>query len=76
MLYLIEDHDVENQMRKFGPQIQTALSSSQVVDGFFVERTSGLLATIDYLASMDGMIRKIYEVSNNVRPEQQRTARH
>ncbi|SPO31114.1 related to MUS81 - endonuclease involved in DNA repair and replication fork stability [Ustilago trichophora] len=61
VLYLIEDYDVENQMRKFGPQIQTALSSSQVVDGFFVERTSGLTASIDYLASMDGMIRKIYE---------------
>ncbi|SJX64697.1 related to MUS81-endonuclease involved in DNA repair and replication fork stability [Sporisorium reilianum f. sp. reilianum] len=61
VLYLIEDYDVENQMRKFGPQIQTALSSSQVVDGFFVERTSGLVASIDYLASMDGMVRKIYE---------------
>lgn len=61
VLYLIEDHDVENQMRKFGPQIQTALSSSQVVDGFFVERTSGLTASIDYLAAMDGMIRRIYE---------------
>lgn len=61
VLYLIEDYDVENQMRKFGPQIQTALSSSQVVDGFFVERTSGLGASIDYLASMDGMIRKMYE---------------
>ncbi|SPO30627.1 related to MUS81 - endonuclease involved in DNA repair and replication fork stability [Ustilago trichophora] len=61
VLYLIEDYDVENQMRKFGSQIQTALSSSQVVDGFFVERTSGLIASIDYLASMDGMIRKIYE---------------
>ncbi|CDR88887.1 related to MUS81-endonuclease involved in DNA repair and replication fork stability [Sporisorium scitamineum] len=61
VLYLIEDYDVENQMRKFGSQIQTALSSSQVVDGFFVERTSGLVASIDYLASMDGMVRKIYE---------------
>lgn len=48
-------------MRKFGPQIQTALSSSQVVDGFFVERTSGLIASIDYLAAMDGMVRKMYE---------------
>lgn len=63
VLYLIEDHDVENQMRRFGPQIQTALSSSQVVDGFFVERTSGLAASIDYLASMDAMVRKIYDVS-------------
>ncbi|EST08866.1 ERCC4 domain protein [Kalmanozyma brasiliensis GHG001] len=61
VLYLIEDHDVENQMRKFGPQIQTALSSSQVVDGFFVERTSGLAASIDYLVSMDGMVRGMYE---------------
>lgn len=61
VLYLIEDYDVENQMRRFGPQIQTALSSSQVVDGFFVERTSSLTASIDYLASMDGIIRKLYE---------------
>lgn len=60
MLYLIEDYDVENQMRKFGPQIQTALSSSQVVDNFFVERTSSLTASIDYLASMDSIIRRIY----------------
>ncbi|SNX87005.1 related to MUS81 - endonuclease involved in DNA repair and replication fork stability [Melanopsichium pennsylvanicum] len=61
VLYLIEDYDVENQMRRFGPQIKTALSSSQVVDGFFVERTCSLAASIDYLASMDDMIRKIYE---------------
>lgn len=66
VLYLIEDYDVENQMRKFGPQIQTALSSSQVVDGFFVERTSGLVASIDYLASMDDMVRRVYEVSSCV----------
>lgn len=63
MLYLIEDHDVDNQMRKFGPQIQTALSSSQVVEKFFVERTSGLSASIDYLAAMDGMVRSTYTVS-------------
>lgn len=61
MLYLIEDYDVEDQMGKFAPQIQTALSSSQVVDGFFVERTSGLIASIDYLAAMDRIVRKIYE---------------
>ncbi|KAJ1019749.1 hypothetical protein NDA13_005974 [Ustilago tritici] len=61
VLYLIEDYDVEDQMGKFAPQIQTALSSSQVVDGFFVERTSGLIASIDYLAAMDRIVRKIYE---------------
>ncbi|PWY98056.1 hypothetical protein BCV70DRAFT_213148 [Testicularia cyperi] len=61
ILYLIEDHDVENQMRKFGPQIQTALSSSQVVDGFFVERTSGLSASIEYLVTMDGLVRACYQ---------------
>lgn len=66
VLYLIEDHDVENQMRKFGTQIQTALSSSQVVEGFFVERTSGLAASIDYLASMDSIMRKIHEVRAHV----------
>ncbi|SAM83633.1 related to MUS81-endonuclease involved in DNA repair and replication fork stability [Ustilago bromivora] len=61
VLYLIEDYDVEDQMGKFALQIQTALSSSQVVDGFFVERTSGLIASIDYLAAMDRIVRKIYE---------------
>ncbi|CCF48286.1 hypothetical protein NDA11_003958 [Ustilago hordei] len=61
VLYLIEDYDVEDEMGKFAPQIQTALSSSQVVDGFFVERTSGLIASIDYLAAMDRIVRKIYE---------------
>ncbi|KAJ1021261.1 hypothetical protein NDA18_005502 [Ustilago nuda] len=61
VLYLIEDYDVEDEMGKFAPQIQTALSSSQVVDGFFVERTSGLIGSIDYLAAMDRIVRKMYE---------------
>lgn len=62
ILYLIEDYDVENQMKRFGAQIQTALSSTQVVDGFFVERTTGIDASVDYLARMHRVIRQLYEV--------------
>ncbi|KAN0062559.1 Crossover junction endonuclease mus81 [Thecaphora frezii] len=61
VVYLIEDHDVDNQMRRFGEQIQTALSSTQVVDGFFVERTAGLDASIEHLARMDRMVRAMYK---------------
>ncbi|EPQ31236.1 uncharacterized protein PFL1_01421 [Pseudozyma flocculosa PF-1] len=60
VVYLIEDYDVDNQMRRFGEQIQTALSSTQVVDGFFVERTAGLDASIDHLARMDRIVREMY----------------
>lgn len=50
-------------MRRFGGQIQTALSSTQVVDGFFVERTACLDASIKYLTRMDRVVRETYEVS-------------
>ncbi|PWN51175.1 hypothetical protein IE53DRAFT_386468 [Violaceomyces palustris] len=61
VIYLIEDHDVENQMKKFGSQIQTALSSTQVVDGFFVERTPNTDASIEYLARMHRVIEAMHE---------------
>ncbi|CAD6932657.1 unnamed protein product [Tilletia controversa] len=56
VFYLIEDYDVEQQMRQWGPQIATAISSTQVIDGFFVQRTAGVEASLEWLRKMHQVI--------------------
>ncbi|KAE8243738.1 hypothetical protein A4X13_0g6968 [Tilletia indica] len=56
VFYLIEDYDVEQQMRQWGPQIATAISSTQVIDGFFVQRTAGVDASLEWLRKMHQVI--------------------
>jgi ERCC4-type nuclease len=48
---------------RFGQQaVQTALASTQVVDGFFVKHTISIDETIDYLERLTNALKKEYEV--------------
>jgi len=60
VIYIIEDfnlRDVDIQMRD---SIDTAISSTQVVNRFFVKRTSKLDDTIRYLVRMTKLLQEIY----------------
>lgn len=38
------------------------MSSTQVVDGFFLKRTANISDTVDYLVNITKMVQKMYEV--------------
>ncbi|KAL9933723.1 hypothetical protein V8E36_007381 [Tilletia maclaganii] len=61
VFYLIEDYNVDEQMRRWGPQIATAISSTQVIDGFFVQRTAGVEASLDWLRKMHLVICQMHK---------------
>ncbi|KAK0545508.1 Crossover junction endonuclease mus81 [Tilletia horrida] len=61
VFYLIEDYQVEQQMRQWGPQIATAISSTQVIDGFFVQRTAGVEASLEWLRKMHSVIEEMHK---------------
>lgn len=60
VFYVVEDVDVDNLVRRYGAQIQTALSSTQVIDRFFVHRTAGTSATADFFAAMHRAVCEMY----------------
>lgn len=63
IIYIIEEFNKEEAVQ-FGLQaIQTAMSSTQVVDGFFLKRTASISDTVDYLVNITKMVQKMYEVS-------------
>lgn len=60
IFYLIEDVDVVNIIQRHGDRIQTALSSTQIIDGFFVHRTANGEGTADFLASLHEALAEQY----------------
>ncbi|WFD43396.1 Crossover junction endonuclease mus81 [Malassezia psittaci] len=60
IFYLIEDVDVANLVQRHGDQIQTALSSTQIIDGFHVQRTAHGEGTADFLARLHGVLQEMY----------------
>ncbi|KAJ7669347.1 ERCC4 domain-containing protein [Mycena polygramma] len=52
VLYLVEAYDTQKQREGYAVQIDTALSSTQVVDGFLVKETKHMNDTIAYLANL------------------------
>ena len=63
VLYLVEDMHVSELVQRYGAQIQTALSSTQVIDGFFVHRTAHGQGTVDFLVTMHDTVQHMYTVS-------------
>jgi crossover junction endonuclease MUS81 len=61
-MYLVEEYDTHNQKEAFGVQISTALSSTQVVDGFMVKETKNLKDTVNYLTGLTQELIKMHEV--------------
>lgn len=62
VIYLIEEISMSTEkVQKFHEAINSAIASTQVVNGYFVKRTLKLDETIRYLARMTRMLKSIYE---------------
>ncbi|KAL2057584.1 hypothetical protein ABVK25_001968 [Lepraria finkii] len=62
VVYLIEEFSLSAEKgAKFHEAIQSAIASTQVVNGYFVKRTQKLDDTIRYLARMTRMLKAMYE---------------
>lgn len=62
MYYLIEHYHTDAKRVTWDQQIDTALSSTQVVDGFIVKETKHIQDTIAYLTVIHQTIVKVHEV--------------
>ncbi|KAI8340249.1 hypothetical protein BC941DRAFT_419916 [Chlamydoabsidia padenii] len=61
IFYVIEEYNKEAAL-KFGAQaIQTAISSVQAIDRFYLKRTNNLDETINYLVRLTKMIEQLYK---------------
>lgn len=61
VIYVVEEYNRE-EAERFGAQaIQTALSSTQIIDGIFLKRTNSIDETIDYLVSVTNIVKQIYK---------------
>ncbi|CAG8507983.1 11387_t:CDS:2, partial [Racocetra persica] len=61
IIYLIEDYNLE-EVAEFGiDAIKTALSSIQMLNGYFLKRTATIDQSIDYLVRMTRMLKAMYE---------------
>lgn len=64
VVYLIEEIGISQETKnKYWAAMQTAIASTQVIDGFTVKRTKGLDESIRYLARMTRLLKSIYEVA-------------
>ena len=62
VIYLIEEFSLSTEkLTKFHEAIQSAIASTQVVNGYFVKRTQKLDETIRYLARLTRMLKSLYE---------------
>ncbi|KAL8777046.1 MAG: hypothetical protein Q9194_002776, partial [Teloschistes cf. exilis] len=60
--YLVEEIGISAETRdRYGEAVQSAIASTQVVNGFFVKRTKGLDDTIRYLTRMTRVLKGLYE---------------
>ncbi|KAL8931711.1 MAG: hypothetical protein Q9216_007100, partial [Gyalolechia sp. 2 TL-2023] len=61
VIYLIEEIGISQDTKnKYWAAVQTAIASTQVIDGFTVKRTRGLDESIRYLARMTELLKSIY----------------
>lgn len=64
VVYIIEDFSVSTErMTNWNEAIESAIASTQVVDGYFIKKTRLLDDTIRYIARMTGILQKMYEVT-------------
>lgn len=60
--YIFEEISLDqDHFRKYEEAVQSAIASTQVVDGFTVKKTQMMDDSIRYLAKMTGMLKKKYE---------------
>ncbi|KAL8743021.1 MAG: hypothetical protein Q9190_004577, partial [Brigantiaea leucoxantha] len=61
VIYLIEEIAMSSERKaNYHDAVQSAIAGTQVIDGFFVKRTSSIAATVKYLASLTRLLTKIY----------------
>lgn len=64
VVYIIEEFTVSTErMTNWNEAIETAIASTQVVDGYFIKKTQKLDDTIRYIARMTVILQKMYEVT-------------
>ena len=62
VVYIIEEFSIDPAMfQKYEESVRSAIASTQVVNGYFVKRTSKMDDTIKYLARMTKMLKQTYE---------------
>lgn len=66
VIYLIEEFNVTHDSSsasavKYQEMVASAITSTQVVNGYFVKKTRNLDDTIRYLARMTSLLKKMYE---------------
>lgn len=63
VVYIIEDFTISTErMTNLDEAIESAIASTQVVDGYFIKKTQKLDDTIRYIARMTVILQKMYEV--------------
>lgn len=64
VVYIIEEFTVSaDRMANINEAIESAIASTQVVDGYFIKKTKKLDDTIRYIARMTVMLQNMYEVT-------------
>ena len=62
VIYLIEEFSLSNEKEtRFHEAIQTAIASTQVVNGYFVKKTQKIDDTIRYIARLTRVLQNLYE---------------
>ncbi|RHZ64173.1 hypothetical protein Glove_326g198 [Diversispora epigaea] len=61
IIYLIEDYNLEKAVEFGMDAVKTAMSSIQMLNGYFLKRTANIDQSIDYLVRMTKMLKNIYE---------------
>ncbi|CAH1766100.1 1752_t:CDS:2 [Entrophospora sp. SA101] len=58
-----KDYDLESALEFGIENIKSALSSTQILNGFFLKRTSSIDQTVEYLIRVTNMLKSVYEES-------------
>ncbi|KID77418.1 Crossover junction endonuclease MUS81 [Metarhizium brunneum] len=62
VIYIIEDITIDPQvLQRYEEAVQSAIASTQVVNGYFVKRTSKMDETVRYLSRLTAMLKRRYE---------------
>lgn len=78
VVYLIEEISMDSAAyQRYEEAVQSAIASTQVVNGYFVKRTQKIDDTIKYLARLTAMLKRTYESKHlNVIPTKVITAQN
>jgi crossover junction endonuclease MUS81 len=65
VIYIIEEISMSGDYwLKWKEAVESAIASTQVVNGYFVRKTQKIDETIRYLARMTVLLKSLYEVSS------------